>query len=74
MVMIPSRPKNINTIRTSCDATHSELVIPVVLLDPALYGAVEWDGENKISFTEPAAAESWLGIDREALEEAAGTA
>ena len=67
----------LNDYAYQCQTTPEEffeLVIPVVLLDPALYGAVEWDGENKISFTEPAAAESWLGIDREALEEAAGTA
>lgn len=67
----------LNDYAYQCETTPEEfydLVIPVVLLDPALYGAVEWDGENKISFTEPTAAESWLGIDREALEEASGTA
>ena len=30
MVMIPSRPKNISTIRMICDAVPSELVMPVV--------------------------------------------
>lgn len=68
---------NLNGYAYQCEATSEEffdLVIPVVLLDPALYGVVEWDGEDKISFAEPTAAESWLGIDMEALEEASGTA